>query len=170
LAAKVISIPSACQDPIKVSVFVDVVSLSHPAIFVITNPPITISGTFQNVFYFSCTYPDTSTEGPFSSKNPGTIVFWVRTRNFVISTTFFLLASSKTEKSCCKVSAISLSVYGVNKVWLKTGQGAMFSDKKIDTGLEKMTVLFNQLNPHFKRYVLTQIKQLIKLQNIRDMG
>jgi transcriptional regulator with XRE-family HTH domain len=69
-----------------------------------------------------------------------------------------------------RVVELVCSVYGVNRVWLKTGQGAMFSDKKIDTGLEEMAVLFNQLNPHFKGYVLTQIKQLIKLQNVKDAG
>jgi transcriptional regulator with XRE-family HTH domain len=57
------------------------------------------------------------------------------------------------------------SIYGVNKVWLRTGKGQMF-DKKIDNQLEEMTILFNQLNPHFKGYVLSQIKQLIKLQTI----
>jgi transcriptional regulator with XRE-family HTH domain len=61
------------------------------------------------------------------------------------------------------------SVYGVNKAWLKTGEGAMF-DKTIDSQLEKMIVLFNQLNPNFKEYVLTQIKRLIKLQNSKDAG
>jgi transcriptional regulator with XRE-family HTH domain len=60
------------------------------------------------------------------------------------------------------------SVYGVNKVWLKTGKGVMFSGKKVDTDLEEMTILFNQLNRHFKGYVLTQVKQLIKLQNIKE--
>jgi transcriptional regulator with XRE-family HTH domain len=61
------------------------------------------------------------------------------------------------------------SVYGINKEWLLTGKGRMFvSGKKIDNQLEEMTILFNQLNPHFKRYVLTQIKNLIKLQNLKD--
>jgi transcriptional regulator with XRE-family HTH domain len=55
------------------------------------------------------------------------------------------------------------SIYGVNKVWLRTGKGQMF-DKKIDNQLEAITILFNQLNTHFKAYVLTQIKNLIKLQ------
>jgi transcriptional regulator with XRE-family HTH domain len=59
------------------------------------------------------------------------------------------------------------SIYGINKVWLRTGKGQMF-DKKIDNQLEEMTVLFNQLNTHFKGYVLTQIKQLVKLQNIKE--
>jgi hypothetical protein len=66
-----------------------------------------------------------------------------------------------------RVIELVCSVYGVNKAWLKTGSGEMF-DKKIDAQLEEMTVLFNQLNPHFKEYVLAQIKQLIKLQNVKD--
>jgi transcriptional regulator with XRE-family HTH domain len=66
-----------------------------------------------------------------------------------------------------RVIELVCSVYGVNKVWLKTGKGTMF-DKKVDSQLEEMTILFNQLNPHFKGYVLTQIKQLIKLQNIKE--
>ena len=60
------------------------------------------------------------------------------------------------------------SVYGVNKQWLKTGKGKMFDREKIDNQLEEMNILFNQLNPHFKGYLLTQIKQLIKLQNVKD--
>jgi transcriptional regulator with XRE-family HTH domain len=66
-----------------------------------------------------------------------------------------------------RVIELVCSVYGVNKVWLKTGKGKMF-DKKIDSQLEEMTVLFNQLNTHFKGYVAAQIKQLIKLQNITE--
>ena len=66
-----------------------------------------------------------------------------------------------------RIVELVCSVYGVNKVWLKTGKGSMFN-RKIDTQLEEMTVLFNRLNPHFKGYVLTQIKQLIKLQNVKD--
>ena len=64
-----------------------------------------------------------------------------------------------------RIIELVCSVYGVNKIWLKTGIGEMFNDKKIDPQLDKMTILFNQLNPHFKSYVLTQIKNLIKLQN-----
>ena len=57
------------------------------------------------------------------------------------------------------------SVYGINKLWLKTGEGNMF-DNQIDPKFEEMSVLFNQLNPDFQSYVLTQIKNLIKLQDI----
>jgi transcriptional regulator with XRE-family HTH domain len=66
-----------------------------------------------------------------------------------------------------RVIELVSSIYGVNKVWLRTCKGRMF-DKKVDTQLEEMTVLFNQLNPHFKGYVLTQVKQLVKLQDFKE--
>jgi transcriptional regulator with XRE-family HTH domain len=62
------------------------------------------------------------------------------------------------------------SVYGVNKAWLKTGSGKMFEGTKLDKQLHEINILFNQLNPHFKGYVLSQIKQLVKLQNVKDTG
>ena len=68
-----------------------------------------------------------------------------------------------------RIIELVVSIYGVSKVWLKTGQGDMFEKgKQIDPQLKEMHVLFNQLNPHFKQYVLTQIKNLIKLQNEKD--
>jgi len=68
-----------------------------------------------------------------------------------------------------RIIELASSVYGINKDWLTTGKGKMFiAGKKIDNRLDEMTILFNQLNPHFKGYVLTQIKNLIKLQNVKD--
>jgi len=68
-----------------------------------------------------------------------------------------------------RIMELVASVYGVSKVWLKTGKGEMFEKgKKIDGELAEMQALFNQLNPHFKQYALTQIKNLIKLQNVKD--
>jgi hypothetical protein len=55
------------------------------------------------------------------------------------------------------------SVYGVSKVWLKTGTGEMF-DRKTDNQLGEMNILFNQLNDNFKGYAVKQIKNLVKLQ------
>ena len=64
-----------------------------------------------------------------------------------------------------RIIELASSVYGINKHWLKTGEGKMF-DKQIDPKFEEMTVLFNELNPDFQSYVLTQIKNLIKLQDV----
>ena len=67
-----------------------------------------------------------------------------------------------------RIIELASSVYGLNRVWLKTGAGKMFDGKKPDNQLQEMNILFNQLNPHFKAYVLAQIKQLIRLQNVKD--
>ena len=67
-----------------------------------------------------------------------------------------------------RIIELVCSVYGINRVWLKTGIGEMFNEKKVDTQLEQMKILYNQLNPHFKSYVLTQIKNLVKLQNVKE--
>ena len=54
--------------------------------------------------------------------------------------------------------------FNVNKNWLLTGEGEMF-DNQPDKTIQEMNILFNQLNPDFKRYVTAQIKNLLKLQN-----
>ena len=56
------------------------------------------------------------------------------------------------------------SIYGANKQWILTGEGEMF-DNQPDKTIQEMNILFNQLNPDFKRYVTAQIKNLLKLQN-----
>ena len=38
-------------------------------------------------------------------------------------------------------------------------------DTQPDKVTQEMNILFSQLNPAFKRYVLEQIKSLLKLQN-----
>ncbi|MFP3040612.1 helix-turn-helix domain-containing protein [Treponema primitia] len=63
-----------------------------------------------------------------------------------------------------RIIELASSVYGINKHWLKTGEGKMF-DRQIDQKFEEMAILFQELNPDFQNYVLTQIKNLIKLQN-----
>ncbi|WP_010257398.1 helix-turn-helix domain-containing protein [Treponema primitia] len=65
-----------------------------------------------------------------------------------------------------RIIELASSVYGINKHWLKTGEGKMF-DRQIDQKFEEMAILFQELNPDFQSYVLTQIKNLIKLQNLK---
>jgi transcriptional regulator with XRE-family HTH domain len=56
------------------------------------------------------------------------------------------------------------TIYGANKQWIFTGQGDMFNTQP-DKIMHEMNIFFSQLNPDFKRYVLDQIKSLLKLQN-----
>jgi transcriptional regulator with XRE-family HTH domain len=55
------------------------------------------------------------------------------------------------------------SIYGVNRQWLETGEGAMF-DRQPDKKMEQMQIVFRQLTPDFKDFVLRIINGLLQLQ------
>ena len=59
-----------------------------------------------------------------------------------------------------------VSTFSVSKHWLLTGEGRMFNSTP-EEKLERMTGLFNELNPEFQDFVLRQIDELIELQNIK---
>jgi transcriptional regulator with XRE-family HTH domain len=53
--------------------------------------------------------------------------------------------------------------YKVNKVWLITGKGEMFSETPPDVELEQLIEIIRELDPLFKDYIIQQIKNLAKL-------
>jgi len=55
--------------------------------------------------------------------------------------------------------------FNVNKDWLLTGNGEMFSAPPVDLQLEKLIEIFNQLDKGLKEYLLDQSKGLLKIQN-----
>jgi transcriptional regulator with XRE-family HTH domain len=61
------------------------------------------------------------------------------------------------------------SAFAVNKHWLQTGEGRMFSSTP-ELKLERVVALFKELNPSFQDYALKQIDQLLELQNSGDAG
>ena len=54
--------------------------------------------------------------------------------------------------------------YNVNKEWLVTGNGEMFSAPAPDIELEKLIGIYKELDPLFREYVMLQIKQLLSVQ------
>jgi transcriptional regulator with XRE-family HTH domain len=62
-----------------------------------------------------------------------------------------------------RIVKLICSVYGVNKVWLETGEGDMFCHEP-DEKFKQALCIFQKLNPEFQEYVLTQIDQLLDLQ------
>ncbi|MDR0387590.1 MAG: helix-turn-helix transcriptional regulator [Treponema sp.] len=65
-----------------------------------------------------------------------------------------------------RIIQLITTTFGVNKEWLKTGQGKMFVSTP-DEKCERIANLFKELNPEFQDYVLGQIDQLINLQNMQ---
>jgi transcriptional regulator with XRE-family HTH domain len=68
------------------------------------------------------------------------------------------------EKANDRIIELVAMKYKVNKEWLKTGKGAMFSSTPPNVKLEQMTEIFNELNELFQNYVLNQIKELLAVQ------
>ena len=54
--------------------------------------------------------------------------------------------------------------FNVNKDWLLTGKGEMFSAPPVDIQLENLVEIFNQLDKGLKDYLLDQSKGLLKIQ------
>jgi hypothetical protein len=59
-----------------------------------------------------------------------------------------------------RIIALVCSQYGVSKEYLLTGKGKMFSENLADIQLHQLLEIFNELEPPFKDYVISQIKQL----------
>ena len=57
--------------------------------------------------------------------------------------------------------------FSANKHWLLTGKGRMFNSTS-DEKMERMTSLFNELYPDYQDFILRQIDELIKLQNLKS--
>jgi transcriptional regulator with XRE-family HTH domain len=57
--------------------------------------------------------------------------------------------------------------FNVNKDWLLTGKGNMFSAPPVDLQLANLVEIFNQLDKGLKDYLLDQSKGLLKIQKTK---
>jgi transcriptional regulator with XRE-family HTH domain len=55
--------------------------------------------------------------------------------------------------------------FSVKRRWLLTGEGDMFNSAQEDR-MKRITGVFTELQPEFQDFILRQIDELIKLQNI----
>jgi transcriptional regulator with XRE-family HTH domain len=54
--------------------------------------------------------------------------------------------------------------YNVNKEWMMTGKGEMFSETPPDIRKEKLLAIFSELDEMLQDYLLLQSKELLKIQ------
>jgi transcriptional regulator with XRE-family HTH domain len=57
-----------------------------------------------------------------------------------------------------------VAYYKVNKEWMMTGRGEMFSEPPPDMRKEKLLDVFNELDEMLQDYLLLQSKELLKIQ------
>jgi len=67
-----------------------------------------------------------------------------------------------------RIIELVCSKYNVNKTYLKDGKGKMFSGNPPDVKLEQLNRVFNELNGMFQDYLITQAKELLKIQQKQD--
>jgi transcriptional regulator with XRE-family HTH domain len=81
-------------------------------------------------------------------------------KNIYVSQTYYSNVENATRPINDRIIALICSQYGVNKEFLLTGKGEMFSENLPDLQLHQLLEIFNELEKPFKEYIIQQVKQL----------
>ena len=85
-------------------------------------------------------------------------------KGIFLSHSFYAQIESETRKPNERVYELISTKYNVNKDWLITGKGEMFSGPAPDVELEQLIEIYKELDPLFREYIMLQIKQLLNVQ------
>jgi len=90
-------------------------------------------------------------------------------KGIFLSHSFYAQIESGTRKANDRIYELITTKYNVNKDWLLTGKGEMFSGPAPDLELEQLIEIYKELDPLFREYIMLQIKQLLNVQK-QSMG
>jgi len=85
-------------------------------------------------------------------------------RGIFLSQGFYAQIESGVKKANERIYELISTKYNVNKDWLLTGKGEMFSGPAPDVELEQLIEIYRELDPLFREYIMLQIKQLLDVQ------
>jgi transcriptional regulator with XRE-family HTH domain len=85
-------------------------------------------------------------------------------RVIFLSQGFYAQIESGLKKANERIYELISTKYNVNKEWLLTGKGEMFSGPTPDVELEQLIEIYKELDPLFREYIMLQIKQLLNVQ------
>jgi len=85
-------------------------------------------------------------------------------RGIFLSQGFYAQIESGLKKANERIYELISTKYNVNKEWLLTGKGEMFSGPTPDVELEQLIEIYKELDPLFREYIMLQIKQLLNVQ------
>jgi len=82
-----------------------------------------------------------------------------------VSTSFQTLIELEQKKVLDRHIKLIVSAFGVNEVWLRTGEGEMF-EKGITPNhkIAETVEVFRQLNPFFQDFILDQLYKLLEYE------
>ena len=85
-------------------------------------------------------------------------------KGIFLSQGFYANIESGLRKPNERIYELISTKYNVNKDWLITGKGEMFSGPAPDVELEQLIEIYKELDPLFREYIMLQIKQLLDVQ------
>jgi len=85
-------------------------------------------------------------------------------KGIFLSHSFYAQIESGTRKANERIYELISTKYNVNKDWLLTGKGEMFSGPTPNIELEQLIEIYKELDPLFREYIMLQIKQLLSVQ------
>ena len=88
-------------------------------------------------------------------------------KRVAISTSYLAGMELGTKKINDRVIRLIAMEYGVDEHWLRTGEGAMYSED-IDVAIIKVTSLFKSLKPKYKECALIQLNALADLDGMEE--
>jgi transcriptional regulator with XRE-family HTH domain len=91
-------------------------------------------------------------------------------KGIFLSHSFYAQIESGTRKANERIYELISTKYNVNKDWLLTGKGEMFSGPTPDVELEHLIEIYKELDPLFREYIMLQIKQLLNVQKRGKKG
>jgi transcriptional regulator with XRE-family HTH domain len=91
-------------------------------------------------------------------------------KGIFLSRSFYTQIETGAKSGNERIYELICNKYKVNKEWLKKGEGEMFSDPPPDIELEQLLEIIKELDPHFKEYLIQQIKQLANLHRKSKEG
>jgi len=84
-------------------------------------------------------------------------------KGIFLSQSYYGKIETGTRKPNDRIFELISNKYNVNKEWLVTGKGNMFSAPPPDVELEQLVGIIKELDPLFREYIIRQIKMLADL-------
>jgi transcriptional regulator with XRE-family HTH domain len=81
-------------------------------------------------------------------------------KNIYVSQTYYSNVENGERPLNDRIIALICSQYGVNKEYLLSGKGEVFSENLPDIHLQQLLEIFNELEKPFKEYIIQQVKML----------
>jgi transcriptional regulator with XRE-family HTH domain len=91
-------------------------------------------------------------------------------KGIFLSQGFYAQIESGIKKANERIYELISTKYNVNKQWLVTGKGDMFSGSAPDVETEQLLEIYRELDPLFREYIQLQIKQLLNVQKRGKKG